>query len=147
MQQFHLITRKLKLINYIWMRAQSLSHVRLFATLWTVALQAPLSLGFFRQEYWSGLPFPPPRHLSDQGSNLCLLSSGLQANSLPSEPLGGKAHKWTSPRLKYIFHQIVVQKMVSIKDFHLKRKTNVLFISRILPKITFIIYMGGFLVY
>ena len=41
------------------------SRVRLFATLWTLALQAPLSLGFSRQEYWSGLPCPPPGHLSD----------------------------------------------------------------------------------
>ena len=38
---------------------ESLSHVRLFATLWTVAHQAPLSMGFSRQEYWNGLPFPP----------------------------------------------------------------------------------------
>ena len=37
-----------------------LSHVLLFATLWTVACQTPLSMGFYRQEYWSGLPFPPP---------------------------------------------------------------------------------------
>ena len=45
-----------------------LSHfscVQLFATLWTVALQAPLSLGFSRQEYWSGLPGPPPGDLPD----------------------------------------------------------------------------------
>ena len=42
---------------------QSLSHVRLFVTLWTVAHQAPLSMGFFRQEYWSGLPFPSPGDL------------------------------------------------------------------------------------
>ena len=41
------------------MRAQLLSHVQFFATPWTVAHQAPLSLGFSRQEYWSGLPFPP----------------------------------------------------------------------------------------
>ena len=41
------------------------SHVRLFVTLWTVACQAPLSMGFSRQEYWSGLPFPPPGHLPD----------------------------------------------------------------------------------
>ena len=40
--------------------AHSLSRVRLFVTPWTVASQAPLSLGFFRQEYWNGLPFPPP---------------------------------------------------------------------------------------
>ena len=41
------------------------SRVQLFVTLWTVALQAPLSIGFSRQEYWSGLPFPPLRDLPD----------------------------------------------------------------------------------
>ena len=40
--------------------AQSSSHVQLFATLWTLAHQAPLSMGFSRQEHWSGLPFPFP---------------------------------------------------------------------------------------
>ena len=44
-----------------------LSHVQLFATPWTIAHQAPLSMGFFRQEYWSGLPFPPPEDLPDPG--------------------------------------------------------------------------------
>ena len=48
-------------------RAQMLSHVRLFVTQWTVAHQAPLSRGFSQQEYWSGVPFPPPRHLPDPG--------------------------------------------------------------------------------
>ena len=43
------------------------SHVRLFATLWTVARQAPLSMGFSRQEYWSGLPCPPPGDLPYPG--------------------------------------------------------------------------------
>ena len=43
------------------------SCVRLFVTLWTVALQAPLSRGFSRQEYWSGLPCPPPGALPDPG--------------------------------------------------------------------------------
>ena len=47
--------------------AQWLSRVQLFATLWTVAHQAPLSMGFFRQEYWSGLPFPPLGDLPDPG--------------------------------------------------------------------------------
>ena len=47
--------------------AQLLSHVQFFATLWTVARQAPLSMGFPRQEYWSGLPFPPPGDLPDPG--------------------------------------------------------------------------------
>ena len=42
-------------------------HVQLSATLWTIARQAPLSMGFSRQEYWSGLPFPLPGDLSDPG--------------------------------------------------------------------------------
>ena len=46
---------------------KSLSHVRLFSTPWTVAHQAPLSMGFSRQEYWSGLPFPSPGNLPDPG--------------------------------------------------------------------------------
>ena len=41
------------------------SRVRLFETPWTVAHQAPLPMGFSRQEYWNGLPFPPPGHLPD----------------------------------------------------------------------------------
>ena len=43
------------------------SHVQLLATLWTVAHQAPLSMGFSRQEHWSGLPCPPPGDLPDPG--------------------------------------------------------------------------------
>ena len=42
-------------------KVKSLSRVRLFVTLWIVASQAPLSMGFSRQEYWSGLPFPSPK--------------------------------------------------------------------------------------
>ena len=45
----------------------SLSRAQLFATLWTVAFQTPLSKGFSRQEYWSGLPCPPPGDLPDPG--------------------------------------------------------------------------------
>ena len=43
------------------------SHVQLFATVLIVACQAPMSLGFSRQEYWKGLPCPPPRNLPDPG--------------------------------------------------------------------------------
>ena len=46
---------------------QWLSRVQLFATLWTVAHQAPLSMGFSKQEYWSGLPWPPPGDLPNPG--------------------------------------------------------------------------------
>ena len=50
-----------------------LSHVQLLATAWTVAHEAPLSMEFSRQEYWSGLPFPTPEDLSDPRMNLRLL--------------------------------------------------------------------------
>ena len=49
------------------MYAQSLSCVQLFVTPWTVACQTPLSIGFSRQEYWSGLPFPSPGDLPNPG--------------------------------------------------------------------------------
>ena len=52
---------------------KSLNCVRLFATPWTVAYQAPWSMGFSRQEYWSGLLFPSPGDFLTQGSNLGLL--------------------------------------------------------------------------
>ena len=51
------------------------SPVRLRATLWTVALQAPLSMGFSRKEYWSGLPGPFPGDLPDPGIKPCSLTS------------------------------------------------------------------------
>jgi len=51
-------------------------------TLWTVACQAPLSMGFSRQEYWSGLPFPSPGYLPNSGIKPG--SPALQADSLPS---------------------------------------------------------------
>ena len=52
-----------------------ISHVQLFETPWTVACQAPLSMGFPRQEYWSGLPFPPPGDLPYPGIKLMSLES------------------------------------------------------------------------
>ena len=58
-------------------------------SLWTAARQAPLFIGFSRQEYWSGLPCPPPGHLPDQGSNPHLLSLlHWHVGSLPLVPLG-----------------------------------------------------------
>ena len=47
-------------------KVKSLSRVRLFATPWTAAHQAPPSIGFFRQEYWSGVPLPSPVHESEK---------------------------------------------------------------------------------
>ena len=62
------------------------SHVGIFATLWTEAFQAPLSMGFPRQEYWSGLPFPSPGDLPDPGIESG--SPALEADALTSERLG-----------------------------------------------------------
>ena len=59
-------------------------HVQLFVTPWTVAHQAPLSMGFSRQEYWSGLPRPPPGDLPDRAlESASPVSPALQADSLP----------------------------------------------------------------
>ena len=60
------------------------SRVLPFVTLWTVAPQAPLSVGFSRQEYWSGLPFPSPGDLPDPGIEP--MSPALQVNALLLEP-------------------------------------------------------------
>ena len=67
-------------------KVESLSHVQLFVTAWTVAHQAPLSMGFSRQEYWSGLPSPSPGNLPDSGIEP--RSPTLQADALTSEPPG-----------------------------------------------------------
>ena len=67
-------------------KVKSLSCVRLFETPWTVAYQAPPSMGFSRQECWSGLPFPSPGDLPNPGIEPG--SPALQADALPSEPPG-----------------------------------------------------------
>ena len=67
-------------------KVQSLSHVRLSATLGTAPYQAPPSMGFSRQEYWSGVPLPSPEYLPDPGIKPGSLT--LQADTLPSEPPG-----------------------------------------------------------
>ena len=78
---------------------QSLSHVRLFVTPWPVAHQAPLSMGFSRQGYWSGLPCPPPGDLPRPG--LKPASPALQADSLPLSRLGSPVLKdaWFYPHI------------------------------------------------
>ena len=87
------------------MRVQSLSHVWLFVTLWTAAQQAPLSMGFSRQEYWSGLPFPPPENLPDPGIEpVPLMSPALEVYSLPLHRLRSQSNH--SIALK-IIHKIV----------------------------------------
>ena len=67
----------------IKVKGKSLSRVQLFATLWTVAHQAPPSMGFSRQEYWSELPFPSPGDLPDPGIEP--RSPALPADALTSK--------------------------------------------------------------
>ena len=77
--------------------ARVLSRVQLFATLWTIAYQAPSSMGFSRQEHWSGLPFPSPGDLPDP--EVKPESLALQADAITSEPPGKLLRiselKWT----------------------------------------------------
>ena len=74
------------------------SHVRLFATPWTVAYQAPPSMGVSRQENWSGLPFPSPGGLPDPGIEP--RSPTLEADALTSEP-PGKPKGWEGRRREH----------------------------------------------
>ena len=80
----------LHLVTSVPKKVKSLSCVQLFVTPWAVAYQASPSMGFSRQEYWSGLPFPSPGDLPDPGIEPG--SPALQADSLPSE-LPGKPLK------------------------------------------------------
>ena len=101
-----------------------LSCVRFFATPWTVAHQAPLPMGFPRQEYWSGLPFPFPGDLPDPGIEP--RSPVLQADSLGSEPPGkpkykkrkGKTHTHTHTLLSVVPH--IYQQMATV-TYHMSR--------------------------
>ena len=90
------ITSTFKLLLYGWVK--SLSHVWLFATLWSVAYQAPLSMGFSRQEYWSGLPLPFPGNLPDPGIEPT--SPALQVDSSPLSHLGSPINKTNNLTIK-----------------------------------------------
>ena len=92
------------------MCAQLLSHVQLFTTPWTVARQAPLSLEFFRQVYWSRLPFTNPQNLLDPGAEsvpLCLLH--WQVDSSPLCHLGSLyTHTHTRIYIHLYIHMYVI---------------------------------------
>ena len=71
------------------------SHVQLFMTLWTVAHQAPLSMGFSRQEYWNGLPCPPPGDLPNLGIKLMSFMSPALAGRFFTTSTTWGAHQGT----------------------------------------------------
>ena len=81
-------------------KVKLLSRVRLFATPWTVAYQAPPSTEFSRQEYWSGLPFPSPWDLPNRGIEPW--SPAFQADALTSEPPKSWAGQFVSLSVKSV---------------------------------------------
>ena len=84
---------------------KSLSHVQLFATPWTVPYQATPSMGFSRQEYWSGLPFPSPGDFPDPGIEP--RSPALEADTLTSEPPNEETDKRLNSK---IYKQLNIRK-------------------------------------
>ena len=78
----------------------------LYATLWTVACQAPLSMKFSRQEYWSGLPCLPAWHLPDPGPD-----PGIEPTSLMSPALAGRffttSTNWEAPQILYYINSLL----------------------------------------
>ena len=84
-------------VGHNW--ATELNGLLSHATPWTVARQAPLSMRFSRQEYWSGLPFPPPGYLRNPGIKRTLsVSPALQADSLSLSHLGSPSTLPLSPQ-------------------------------------------------
>ena len=106
---WHFPTGQRDLISHVVkVKVKSLSCVRLFVTPWAIAYQAPPSIGFSRQEYWSGLPFPSPGDLPDSGIEP--RSPALQADALTSEPPVKPSH--------------VVKVIVNSKKLYLQLSTH-----------------------
>ena len=93
-------TEEVKLLSRVW----------LFEIPWTVVYQASLSMGFSRQEYCSGLPFPSPGDLPDPGMELG--SATLQADTLPSEPHGSHFHEYNNTLTYCQLKMTVKMKMI-----------------------------------
>jgi len=133
--EFFIYSRCQSLTRYMCAHScvQSLGCVWLFATLWTVDRQAPLSMGFARQEDWSELLCPPPGNLPDPGSNLCLLC--WQADSLPMSHLEALPDRW----LANIFSHFFTFFMVSFKKQFLKKilKKSFFFLLSFVASIVF----------
>ena len=116
---------------------KSLSRVRLFATPWTVAYQAPLSMGFSRQEYWSGLPFPSPGDLPDPGIEPT--SPTLRADALTSEP-PGKPLRLTSSINRKLQLQVDFQKILPVTFSETKEDVSFGLYTLEMP---LLLYFGG----
>ena len=95
---------------------QSLSCVQLFSALWAVACQAPLSMEFSRQEYWSGLPWPTPGNLLDPGIEpRSLVSPALAGGLFTTEPPGKPLVIFTS--VQYLASSALVPQVCDVYCF------------------------------
>ena len=108
----HILAYIILYINYIsvkyiytYVNAQLLSCVQLFVTPQTEAHQAALSMGFPKQEYWSGLPFPSPGDLPDP--RIELASSALTGRLFTAEPLGKEIRIYTNFKRMYILNCLI----------------------------------------
>ena len=133
------MSEKASQIRQCQVKVKSLRRVQLFVTPWTVDYQAPPSMGFSRQEYWSGLPFPSPGDLPDPGIKSG--SPSLQADTLLSEPPGkpSSAKYWQLnlqkfPGFCYAFHHlsetILTEAHITLlQSVHQRLLSSVLFLS------------------
>ena len=95
------------------------SCVSLFAILWAITHQAPLSMGLSRQEYWSGLPCPSQGDLPNPGiESMCPASPALQADPIPTEP-PGKPHGGTGEQKWRVEIYLLLRAVVSIFLLHI----------------------------
>ena len=115
--KYKAIPMKMPLCVCVCVSVCTLNRVQLFATLWTVACQAPLSMEFPRQEYWSGLPFPSPGDLPDPGIEPASLASlALAGGFFATEP-PGKSHEDAYGHITIFLYQ----KQSKCKEIRLKR--------------------------
>ena len=101
------------------MKVKSLSRVRLFVTSWTLAYQAPPSMGFSRQEYWSGLPFPSPGDLRDPGTRV-------------SRTAGRSFTIWATREALYVYiytYKIIYNHVIEIKHICILYKILLIYIA------------------
>ena len=107
---------------------QLLSRVQLFVIPWTIACSAPLSIGFSRQEYWSGLPFPSPGDLLTQRSSLSLLH--WQDDPLPLSHLGSLKTNIVMLCQLYINKQcyrvVIINVLITNKEVKAQRRCELL---------------------
>ena len=118
-------------IRCTWCVLGHFSHVWLFATLWTVVCQALLFVGFSRQEYWSGWPFPPPGDLPEPGLNLGLFTPPALAGKFFTT-----STTWEAQCTWYVCYIYILYKYMCVYIYFLlekKESINQIFMTMYCP--------------